>query len=344
MTHCSEQFKSIRKNWNIFSGIFVISTLVIAIFYLVHPYPWKNHVKVNDPFFVAIIVTNAIVLHIFVCYLIDFLMKPSQTFTDYIQASCITIKVDEERIRTKSLPPTWDSAIASIFDIEWGLLGGLFYGTCFLFTIDSFIKSSNGHFNPLLPWFLFSANVVTGMALVFLGRYSWKVWRLVKFVNIDLWDRLSCPHFATILRANCIIFYVTAYVASAALLSVQISDLFTKTLVLLFNVITLLIIAAAYIAPIAPIIMAIRDKKNQEIKKVAVLIQQEYRNQHLKMRDPAQPVNLDRYSKLQEFYSSVVSLRVYPVSGRTSWFSAATKSLSFMPVFIELIRKLALPK
>ena len=106
-------------------------------------------------------------------------------------------------------------------------------------------------FNIVLGVFLFSSNILTGMALYGLYVYFRYALLIGSHIEVDLWDR-SNPAISALVDTNRYVVLATAFVACAGMMSIMFSKFTLDYSIIMFSVFSIMLMLLAYIIPSNP--------------------------------------------------------------------------------------------
>lgn len=191
--------------------------------------------------------------------------------------------------------------------------------------------------NRKLAVFVFSANVVIGLAIATLARFWTACGRELTRAgaNIHNTARRDVGAFVDITHANLI---AAATISALALFSLLFSRFAMGEMILAFTGFTLLFVAAAYYVPFVMLSVALRNSRRSALDRVEQRIVAAHERALAATTPEAQQQALDELEGMRKVHGETLKIRTLPPGGELSIFATSMAGLlTFLPSVVRML-------
>lgn len=317
-----------RRPSDVLGFAIFLSVLFVGIAYVI--YQNLLYARVDDPFFVGILIANTYAIYRFA----DHLKKRLER----------NWPANEKALYRAGKRRTKEEMISDVFNRRRSLILGVPFGGFFFVAVlylkpwcNEPLSCVDSHANELLALFLFLVNIIAGMALYSLYVYFRYTLKAGYRIKVDLWDR-SANAVEALANTSQRVVLATAFVAFAGMLSLIDSKFNPDYPIVVFSIFSVSIILLSYIVPLIPITNRLRKKKRRNLNKINKLIQQEYNALIDPGGDPRSNLDTKRFDALVSVRQSVKKIRAFPPVGEESISTAIQVTvLTMLPSLIDMV-------
>lgn len=299
----------------------VVVSLVVGTIYVV--VQWIRRSDVADPLFVGILMAND--------FLIFSILK---FFTVSLRAHGRELEAGLDRYSDHLSVSTMLDAMFAV--TRGGIVAVLFGSIFFLGVLLLQIAwEADSALRLLLATFLFTSNFVTGLGIFSLVKFFRIALRLRGHVRVELFDR-SCPVTQFLMWASRRVVQATAFISCLAMLSLLFSVFKLDFSTVLFSIWTVTLLSVAYLVPLIPISNRLAILKGNELRRLGLLIQEQYALLMAQSSNPSATVEMERFEVLDTLNKKISKIRVFPPVGSKSVETALFVTfLTLLPSLIE---------
>lgn len=227
---------------------------------------------------------------------------------------------------------TGDQTYRRIFDNGWVVL----FGIALSAAIAAFVWQqepwpNHARLAQALLALLFTSNIVIGMAIASLAVYVHLLYHAFAKIKVDVLH-LSRTDISNFMLITSMITFTTGLIVFLAVMGILFSSLKLDTSILAFSVLSVILVVATYVIPVAPLTRQAYAGKQRELSRIDAGIRAEF--DKLSAKDAKQDTSTLEALITQREH--VTAIKVVPPSSEFSISTAALVTiLSFLPALID---------